>query len=77
MDAMVDLTGGLAERFDMEDVPDKRWLFRLLRTASRSGAFITASRKVGDGRLGAGRGRGAKNIVLKAVEIGGRGCGLG
>ncbi|XP_050697521.1 calpain-A-like isoform X2 [Eriocheir sinensis] len=45
MDAMVDLTGGLAERFDMDDTPDKRWLLRLLRTASRSGAFITASRK--------------------------------
>ena len=46
MDAMVDLTGGLAERFDMEDMPDKRRFFKLLMTASRSGAFITASRKV-------------------------------
>ncbi|XP_045104978.1 calpain-9-like [Portunus trituberculatus] len=45
MDAMVDLTGGLAERFDLEDTPDKRRFFKLLMTASR-GAFITASRKV-------------------------------
>ncbi|XP_063848064.1 calpain-9-like isoform X2 [Scylla paramamosain] len=45
MDAMVDLTGGLAERFDLEDTPDKRRFFKLLMTASRSGAFITASRK--------------------------------
>ncbi|XP_045130569.1 calpain-9-like isoform X2 [Portunus trituberculatus] len=45
MDAMVDLTGGLAERFDLEDTPDKRRFFKLLMTASRGGAFITASRK--------------------------------
>ncbi|XP_071538694.1 calpain-A-like isoform X2 [Panulirus ornatus] len=50
MDAMVDLTGGLAERFDMEDTPDKKKLYRLLLKASRHGAFITSSRK-GDWRM--------------------------
>lgn len=46
MDALVDLTGGLAERFDLDDEPDKKRLFRLLFKASRDGAFITSSRKV-------------------------------
>lgn len=46
MDALVDLTGGLAERFDLEDEPDKKRLFQLLFKASRDGAFITSSRKV-------------------------------
>ena len=55
MDAMVDLTGGLAERFDMEDTPNKKRFFKLLVTASRSGAFITASRKVREGDEGKGR----------------------
>ncbi|KAK3859138.1 hypothetical protein Pcinc_034716 [Petrolisthes cinctipes] len=45
MDALVDLSGGLAERFDLEDVPDKKRLFRLILKASRDGAFITSSRK--------------------------------
>ncbi|CAL4066643.1 unnamed protein product, partial [Meganyctiphanes norvegica] len=50
MDAMVDLTGGLAERYDMEDTPDKKRLYKLLLKASKNGAFITASRK-GDWRM--------------------------
>ncbi|XP_069954172.1 calpain-A isoform X2 [Cherax quadricarinatus] len=50
MDALVDMTGGLAERYDMEDVPDKDNLYKLLLKSSMNGAFITASRK-GDWRL--------------------------
>lgn len=46
MDALVDLTGGLAERFDLDEELDKKRLFRLLHKASRDGAFITSSRKV-------------------------------
>ncbi|XP_076056282.1 calpain-B-like [Oratosquilla oratoria] len=52
MDAMVDLTGGLAERYDLDEAPDgrnKNKLYKLLLTASKNGAFITASRK-GDWR---------------------------
>ncbi|XP_045616999.1 calpain-A isoform X2 [Procambarus clarkii] len=50
MDALVDLTGGLAERYDMEDTPDKDKLYKLLLKSSKNGAFITASMK-GDWRL--------------------------
>ena len=48
MDAMVDLTGGLAERFDMEETEDKNTLYKLLLKSSKNGAFITCSRKVRD-----------------------------
>ena len=48
MDALVDLTGGLAERYEMEDYKDStKKIFRRILKASRNGAFITASRKVG------------------------------
>nr|XP_054930370.1 calpain-A-like [Dermacentor andersoni] len=43
MDAMVDLTSGLAERYDLQDAPDN--LFGFLLKASEHGAFITCSRK--------------------------------
>ena len=46
MDAMIDLTGGLAERYDIEDTPNQKKLFRYLSKAAKTGAFITASRKV-------------------------------
>lgn len=47
MDAMVDLTGGLAERYDMEDTENLKKLYTHLLKSSRNGAFITCSRKVG------------------------------
>ncbi|KAH7960435.1 hypothetical protein HPB49_019550 [Dermacentor silvarum] len=43
MDAMVDLTSGLAERYDLQDAPEN--LFGFLLKASEHGAFITCSRK--------------------------------
>lgn len=47
MDAMVDLTGGLAERYEMEDIENLKKLYAHLLKSSRNGAFITCSRKVG------------------------------
>ncbi|XP_023235751.1 calpain-A-like isoform X2 [Centruroides sculpturatus] len=47
MDALVDLTGGLAERYDLDDAPSN--LYDILLKASSNGAFITCSRK-GDWR---------------------------
>ncbi|XP_069982093.1 calpain-A-like [Penaeus vannamei] len=49
MDAMVDLTGGLAERYDMGDTDNLKKLYTHLLKSSRNGAFITCSRK-GDWR---------------------------
>ncbi|XP_064460054.1 calpain-B-like [Ornithodoros turicata] len=43
MDAMVDLTSGLAERYDLQDSPPH--LFSFLLQASQHSAFITCSRK--------------------------------
>ncbi|KAL5015863.1 hypothetical protein ScPMuIL_005452 [Solemya velum] len=43
MDAMVDLTGGLAERHDIHNKDPN--LFRLITQAHKSGAFIACSRK--------------------------------
>ncbi|XP_043191585.1 calpain-A-like, partial [Amphibalanus amphitrite] len=48
MDALVDLTGGLAERFDLAE-HDQSYLFRHLYKSTVAGAFITCSRK-GDWR---------------------------
>ncbi|XP_037089080.1 calpain-A-like [Pollicipes pollicipes] len=48
MDALVDLTGGLAERFDLVE-HDQKYLFRHLYKSTLAGAFITCSRK-GDWR---------------------------
>ncbi|CAL1536295.1 unnamed protein product [Lymnaea stagnalis] len=48
MDALVDLTGGLAERFEL--VEHDPSLFRFIHTARRAGGFIACSRK-GDWRL--------------------------
>ena len=45
MDALVDLTGGLAERFDLAE-HDQNYLFRHLYKSTVAGAFITCSRKV-------------------------------
>lgn len=47
MDALVDLTGGLAERYDLDVAPFN--LYDILLKASSNGAFITCSRK-GDWR---------------------------
>jgi len=44
MDALVDLTGGLAERYEIENKDPN--LYRQILRASRSEAFITCSRKV-------------------------------
>ena len=41
MDAMVDLTGGLTERYDLG--PD---MYRLITRAHKSGAFIACSKRV-------------------------------
>lgn len=47
MDALVDLTSGLAERYDLEDyISDSRKLYGYLFRASMFGALITCSRKV-------------------------------
>ncbi|ESO97736.1 hypothetical protein LOTGIDRAFT_104198, partial [Lottia gigantea] len=47
MDALVDLTGGLAERYMLEDYDPN--MFRLILRAHKTGAFIACSRK-GDWR---------------------------
>ena len=44
MDALVDLTGGLAERYEIKGVDPN--MYRHLRTAHKSGAFIACTRKV-------------------------------
>ena len=44
MDALVDLTGGLAERYEIE--PKDPNLYRQILRANKSEAFITCSRKV-------------------------------
>lgn len=44
MDALVDLTGGLAEMYVLESAPSH--LYNYLIQASSNGAFITCSRKV-------------------------------
>ena len=44
MDALVDLTGGLAERYEIEHKDPN--LYRQIMRASKSDAFITCSRKV-------------------------------
>lgn len=44
MDALVDLTGGLAERYEIETKDPN--LYRQILRASKSEAFITCSRKV-------------------------------
>lgn len=44
MDALVDLTGGLAEMYTLESAPPH--LYNFLLQASLNGAFITCSRKV-------------------------------
>lgn len=46
MDAMVDLTGGIAERFDLDDPNEKKNLFNHIKKTSINGAFIATSRKV-------------------------------
>ncbi|MCL4130364.1 UNVERIFIED_CONTAM: hypothetical protein GTU68_000654 [Idotea baltica] len=45
MDAMVDLTGGIAERYDLSESPEKNKVYKHIAKASRNGAFITSSRK--------------------------------
>jgi len=49
MDALVDLTGGLAERHIIQNKDPQ--LYRLIERARSSGAFITCSRKVSIYRL--------------------------
>ncbi|XP_059080001.1 calpain clp-1-like [Tigriopus californicus] len=49
IEAMVDLTGGLAERYELSDSTMHRTLYRYLRRSFASQAFITCSRK-GDWR---------------------------
>ena len=51
MDALVDLTGGLAERYDLNRENQGR-LFKHLYRASKAGAFITCSRKVSTSKAG-------------------------
>lgn len=46
MDAMVDLTGGLAERYDLDSEEDLRKTYKTMLKHSKNGAFITCSRKV-------------------------------
>ena len=45
MDALVDLTGGLAERYELKGADPN--MYRHLLRAHRAGAFIACSRKVG------------------------------
>ena len=44
MDALVDLTGGLAERYELKGADPS--MYRHLHRAHKSGAFIVCSRKV-------------------------------
>ena len=44
MDALVDLTGGLAERYEIKNVDFN--MYKLLLKAHRSGAFIACTKKV-------------------------------
>ena len=44
MDALVDLTGGLAERYEIRNADPN--MYRHLLCAHRAGAFIACSRKV-------------------------------
>jgi len=46
MDALVDLTGGLAERYEIKSADPN--MYRHLLRAHRAGAFIACSRKVID-----------------------------
>ena len=48
MDAMVDLTGGLAERYDFDGETPLRVIYKRMLRYSRNGSFITCSRKVRD-----------------------------
>ncbi|XP_018022767.1 calpain-A isoform X2 [Hyalella azteca] len=50
MDAMVDLTGGLAERHDFDEKANLQKIFKHMYKLLRNGAFITCSRK-GDWRM--------------------------
>ncbi|KAF2363658.1 Peptidase C2 calpain large subunit domain III [Trinorchestia longiramus] len=50
MDALVDLTGGLAERYDFDENADLPKIFKQIYKQSRNGAFVTCSRK-GDWRM--------------------------
>ena len=45
MDALVDLTGGLAERYELKRGDPN--MYRSLLNAHKAGAFIACSRKVG------------------------------
>ena len=44
MDALVDLTGGLAERYEIKGVDPS--LYKLILSANKAGSFIACSRKV-------------------------------
>ena len=44
MDALVDLTGGLAERYELKGADPN--MYRHLLRAHKSGAFVACSRKV-------------------------------
>ena len=44
MDAMVDLTGGLAERYDVNEYDPS--VYHLISRAHKSGAFVTCAKKV-------------------------------
>lgn len=44
MDALVDLTGGLAERYEIKGVDPA--LYKLILSANKAGSFIACSRKV-------------------------------
>lgn len=44
MDALVDLTGGLAERYDVKEYDPT--IYHLILHAHRSGAFIACAKKV-------------------------------
>ena len=46
MDATVDLTGGLAERYELKSKKPDPHLYRHILSAHRAGAFIACSRKV-------------------------------
>ena len=46
MDALVDLTGGLAERYDVNQYDPG--IYQLISRAHKSGAFIACAKKVGN-----------------------------
>ena len=66
IEAMVDLTGGLAERYELKNDKMHKTLYRYLRRSFAAQAFITCSRK-GDWRQSYKADKNGLVQVLKAI----------